>query len=527
MSARSKKIAAEQPGHLPTLAHLLIEAGVTHPPEAAYHIEMGQQPWRHQCDLVNRLLVFDRYGVYDEPGTGKTLPTLAAAIYNVLVGNRLVVVMPPALLFQIMLTIRAVFKNSGKYVSIHVYDQSPAKRRSLEADWSKDISSRPSLLLMSYDIFRKEWETAQKLGYVGLVADEAHALKSPGTQVYRAALDFLGKPGERLFWPMTGTPIPNELTDAYGLISLVTPDLYSGYDQFERLHCRFTRMKIQVKGRERMVPKLVGYFDEDLIKQRLFKQARRVLRSHVLDVDEPQLVPMPVQLSRSHRDLYRLIMRRRYVTVNGEIIQANNQQRLRQMLLQCIAVPQRYSETKIDNALEAWLDQLRDTIDVKKNKLVVVTHFQATSDYLVEKFRAEGTNPAAVYGGKYGMTAQKAMDLFNNDPNCREMVLQPKSGGAGLDMQHASHFMALYEPPSTPGDLDQLVARICRGGQKEPVSIYYPQVLRTAMIARFENCVDKKGRSDSVTLTASDFLKEMLGDDKDEADRLSDLAVSF
>lgn len=526
MSKKSTKVTVDQPPPLPTLAHLLIEAGVTSPPAPAWEIELGQQPWRHQCDLINRLVRYDRYGVYDEPGTGKTLPAMAAGLLMALMGNRVLVIMPPVLLFQLRCTLRAVFKNYNRFLTLHQLSEGPDKRRKLIEEWGK--GKAPDLLLMSYDIFRKEWEQAQRLDYAVLIADEAHALKSPASKVYDCVTRFLGPVGERAFWPMTGTPIPNGLEDAYGLISLVTPGVYMDYAHFERRHCRFTKMKIKVNGRERQIPKLVGYYEEDVISSNLYRNARRVLRRQVLDVDDPQIVPMPVDLHPKHRALYRQIVRTRRCFVNGEMVQANNQPRLRQMLLQCVARPDLFTDEKIPNHLEEWLDQLRESINTKHNKLVVVCHFQDTVDFLVEKFRAEGTNPAVVYGGKYKMSAEKAMGLFNDDPNCREMILQPKSGGAGLDMQKASHYMALYEPMSTPGDFDQTIARVCRGGQTEPVSIFYPQVFGTAMMARFENCVEKKRRSDEVTLSVTDFLKEMFGDEQDQVEEMGpDWTIDF
>ncbi len=515
----SKKKQVEQPPPMPTLAHVLREAGMASPPPQAWEIEMGQNAWRHQTDLLNRLLRFDRYGVYDEPGCGKTLPTMAAVIYNGLIGNKLAVVMPPALLFQIQNTLRAVFRGADRHISWVCLNKGPAQRDKLIGEWKANPAATPEIVLMSYQIFKKEWNRLDGL-LVGLVCDEAQALCNPQTANYRSAKQFLGRPGEKLFWPMTGTPIPNELIDAYGLISLVTPDAYASFDQFDRMHCTYKNVRPKSGGRG--FPVRTGYLWTERIQQALFASARRVLRSHVLDVDDPQFVPMAVELHKKHRDLYRRIIRQRWVQKGEVRIEANNQQRLRQMVLQCVANPHMYSETKVESALEEWLFQLFDTVNVKQNKMVVAFHYQETGDHLYRTLKEAGLNPAIVYGGQYKTTVEKAMAAFDNDPTCRVMLVQPASGGAGLDMQRASHLMALYEPPSTPGALDQLIARICRGGQTEPVSIFYPQVLGTAMIARFENCIDKKQRSDEITLTTADFLKEMFGDgsadDAPEAD---------
>lgn len=511
----SKKKIVDHPVGIETLAHLLREAGLANPPEQAWHIKMGQAPWRHQSDLLNRLMIYDRYGVYDEPGTGKTLPVLAGAIYQTLIGNKLLIVMPPSLLYQLQKTIPKVYQGSEKYVRVMLYNQGPKQRDALIKQWQADPASAPELLLMSYQIFLKEQHTLSM--YAGVVCDEAQALKNPETQIYKALRRYLGEPGSRLFWPMTGTPVPNELVDAYGLISLVTPDAYASFDQFDRLHCKYKLVTLGRGPNAKRFNQRVGYEWPERIQQALFKQARRVLRCHVLDIDEPQFVSMPVELHKKHQQLYRHILRHRHVVVNGELIAAENKQRLRQMMLQVVSNPHMFSEAPIPNAMEEWLDQLMDTINVKKNKLIVVIHFNATADYLFEKLTKEKLNPAIVYGGKYklandsGRASAKAMAMFDNDPTCRVMILHPKSGGAGLDMQKASHFMAFYEPPTSPGDLDQTLARICRGGQEEPVSIYYPEVVGTVMAGRLESCLQKKKLSDEVTFTDSEFLKELFG----------------
>ena len=511
----SKKKVVNHPVGIETLAHLLREAGLANPPEQAWHIKMGQAPWRHQSDLLNRLMIYDRYGVYDEPGTGKTLPVLAGAIYQTLIGNKLLIVMPPSLLYQLQKTIPKVYQGSEKFVRVMLYNQGPKQRDALIKQWLADPDSAPELLLMSYQIFLKESQTLTM--YAGVVCDEAQALKNPETQIYKALRRYLGDPGSRLFWPMTGTPVPNELVDAYGLISLVTPDAYASFDQFDRLHCKYKLVTMGRGNNAKRFNQRVGYEWPERIQQALFKQARRVLRCHVLDIDEPQFVSMPVELHKKHQQLYRHILRHRHVEVNGQLIAAENKQRLRQMMLQVVSNPHMFSEAPIPNAMEEWLDQLMDTINVKQNKLIIVIHFNATADYLFEKLTKEKLNPAIVYGGKYklandsGRASAKAMAMFDNDPTCRVMILHPKSGGAGLDMQKASHFMAFYEPPTSPGDLDQTLARICRGGQEEPVSIYYPEVVGTVMAGRLESCLQKKKLSDEVTFTDSEFLKELFG----------------
>lgn len=65
--------------------------------------EMFDEPFRvepHQITGLNAMLRHERFGLYDEPGVGKTLPAMAYAAAMAAHGNKTVLVMPPVLVWQ-------------------------------------------------------------------------------------------------------------------------------------------------------------------------------------------------------------------------------------------------------------------------------------------------------------------------------------------------------------------------------------------------------------------------------------------
>ena len=97
-------------------------------------------PRKHQIKNLNRLLTNDYWGLYDDPGTGKTLTAHAFFLYWVSEGQKAIAVMPPNLTYQFQEELYNVYQGSDKYVSTHVLDQGPEKRRKLYAEWKKNKS---------------------------------------------------------------------------------------------------------------------------------------------------------------------------------------------------------------------------------------------------------------------------------------------------------------------------------------------------------------------------------------------------
>ena len=105
---------------------------------------------------------------------------------------------------------------------------------------------------------------------------------------------------------------------------------------------------------------------------------------------------------------------------------------------------------------------------------------------------------------------QAAVDSFQNDPNCRLIILNYKSGGTGLTLT-ASSRVAFIEFPWTFSDCEQAEDRAHRNGQKNNVNCYYFLGKDTIDEYMYQVIQTKKSIANGVTGT-DDVVKENVVD---------------
>ena len=93
---------------------------------------------------------------------------------------------------------------------------------------------------------------------------------------------------------MTGSPVENNLTDAYGLIALLSPNRYGSYRSFERIHVLMTYDRF---------PKIIGYQNEDFLWQSLYLKGRRVTKKEAIDLPPRLVSEIQVTLADRHMEL--------------------------------------------------------------------------------------------------------------------------------------------------------------------------------------------------------------------------------
>ncbi|WP_422451946.1 SNF2-related protein [Endozoicomonas sp. ALC066] len=466
-----------------TLDDYFKDSGVKLTIPFAPYITMKFKPRPDQVKALNQSVYYMRYLNASDPGTGKTVSAQAWGLYWISEGTRVLVVMPPALLYQFQQSFFDTYKGLDKYVSCHVLDEAPAKRQKLMDGWDKD-SSWPEFLLLSYHKLRSMAPRLRKAGYEALMADEAHALKNPESMIHKVVHDYVGGWNDSAFLAMTGTPVVNELLDAYGLVKMCNPEAYATLREFERAHCLYEKIrlkkpkKLRNGGMLRHFKKLVGYRDVDTIHKHMYRHGMRVLKEDVLSLHEPVITEVAVKLSTKHLNLYRKLAKERILEIGDELITAIQEQGLRQKLLQIVTCPHLFipPEEKIENGIFKTTEALLDSVGIQSTKVVIFANYQQTVEQLAEHFHE--LNPAIIYGASKNANAER-IKFIENDA-CRLLIANPVSAGAGLDgLQTVSHNMIFVEPTGVPGQFSQCVARLQRGGQKKPVSIYVLKALST------------------------------------------------
>lgn len=520
-----------------TLGTYYRESGVEQDVRWADDIEMlhsdGQTfiPDPHQRTGLNRALSYSRFGLYDVCDMGKTCVMQAYSCLYAQNGYKVVAIMLPILVIQFEEKLSQTFKGIETKVWAHPLNTGPAKRDKLFSKWKAD-GNFPDIMIMSYEMFMKEWRRLLECGYNVLVADEADKLCNCETIVHKAVKQFAeevdGKGEECAMLLSTGTPIRKELEEAYGLISTITPDTYANKGQFDSIHVDYFKQKIErvamVGGKAARKSgtqlTIINYFEKELLTRNLYAQARRITKDQIGRHEKPRITELSVELDPAHKTLYRRLLKERILEIDGMTIDVINAQALRQTAMQLIATPHRYVDAgvKIRNALLEALEAYASSMNIENTeetehvargeKLTVFCHFRSTVEHLIAHFKH--LNPASIYGGT--RDAQKEKRKFLKDDSCRILIGNATSMGAGVDdLQHVCSKAVFYEPCSVPRTFIQSVERINRRGQQYQTYIMIMKALGTIAPKLTDIMLERNQEIKFVNRDKFSYLDELYG----------------
>lgn len=117
--------------------------------------------------------------------------------------------------------------------------------------------------------------------------------------------------------------------------------------------------------------------------------------------------------------------------------------------------------------IKAVCEFVHDVIDGGE-KLILFGYLKE----VVAELKKEFPKAVTVTGSDSVNQKQYAVDSFQNNPDCKLIILNFKSGGTGLTLTAASR-VAFIEFPWTFSDCEQAEDRAHRNGQKNNVNCYY------------------------------------------------------
>jgi SNF2 family DNA or RNA helicase len=464
---------------------------------------LSKTPYPHQIADLNFLACFERSGVYSEPGTGKTLSIQGYGLYLVHFGNKIIYVMPPILIPQFKQSLEATYVGVEKYVTVFEFNLTPEKRGKILEKW--DNEGYPDILLMSYRMFVTNYQALVDVGYSCVIVDEATAVKSPTSQVFMAVKSFVDDNSNGVVL-VTGTPVDTNVEDCYGLISIVTPDAYSSVRNFEYKHMD----KVLVSIAERApFSQITGYKNLGLLHDNLFRQARRVLKSEVVDLPPRIITEHLIRLSPKHSKLYRKIVNERMLEIGDELIDLTTAQSLYQAIQRVLICPELFDDSKCDNTLLEMLDSIIESLSGRK--VLVYAWFNASIDAIAERYKH--LNPAVLNGKVTGDVREQNKQRFINDDSCKMLIANPKSGGVGVDgLQHVCSHVVYAEVCPYVGTFQQSIDRLHRNGQKsESVNIYLLVAKDTVAVKLRNNLCKKDAYQEDVVQDSRTILNDLLG----------------
>jgi SNF2 family DNA or RNA helicase len=345
--------------------------------------------------------------------------------------------------------------------------------------WNGKAGIAADVIVINYDVLSKHVEALKALNPRTIVFDESHYAKNYKAKRTEAAKELAKGVEYRI--ALTGTPVlnrPQELISQLGIIGRLN-DVGGDFWTFAKRYCGAYRDRFgwNMSG--------AAHLDELNEKMRATCYIRRNKADVLKELPAKQRSIVPVALSN----------RREYDRAESELIswlgeQAESDKAFLASIAHLGAAEQqaakyaRREETENSAAqaeqlvriealkqlsaagkLEAVIDWIESFID--SDKLVVFAHHIDIVNAIAARF-----NAPAITGSTPLDKRQEYVDRFQNDPDCKLIVLNIRAGGVGLTLTAASN-VAFIELDWTPAAHDQAEDRCHRIGQTDAVNVWY------------------------------------------------------
>jgi SNF2 family DNA or RNA helicase len=312
------------------------------------------------------------------------------------------------------------------------------------------------LVLTTYEILVRDLALLEKIPWNVAIADEAQALKNPSSQRHLAFKAL--KAHSKVL--VTGTPFENHLTDLWALSEIVQPGLLGEYSALELI-------KQESPDAADEIGSLIGPI---------------MLRREVSDVatDLPPLVVIDEEIEPSE-DFAKV-----YESVRSSLLENSQNNFLATItrLQQICCHPSLIIPNFIDEN-DAKFTRLSEILDelflLGRDKVLIFTTF-TKSISMVRNFVARrfGIETVSIIDGSIPPDErQSVVETFNSASGFRVLVINPKAGGAGLNITGANHVIH-FNRQWNPAVERQATARAFRRKQQKTVflhNFYYSQTI--------------------------------------------------
>ncbi len=323
-----------------------------------------------------------------------------------------------------------------------------------------EVAAGADAVVTSYTLLRIDFEEYSKLGWSGLILDEAQNAKNHQSKIYQCV--------RKLATPfkvaITGTPMENNLMELWSLLSITAAGLFPNPERFRDYYAR----PIENHGNDHA--ELL-----DKLRRRIKPLVKRRTKEQVAaDLPPKQEQVLEVDLHPKHRKLYQTQLQRERQKVLGLIDDLNAHRftilrsltLLRQLSLHAGLVDEANFDlpsAKIDTLVE----HLR-YVAGSGHRALVFSQFTGFLRKVRERLDAEGL----AYCYLDGQTRNRASVIANfKEGTAPVFVISLKAGGFGLNLTEADYCF-LLDPWWNPATETQAIDRTHRIGQTRNVMVY-------------------------------------------------------
>jgi SNF2 family DNA or RNA helicase len=442
------------------------------------------KPFIHQLETADFATLNPRCYILNDMGTGKTLSVLWA--YDFLkrfgyVKGSLLVIGPLSTLERTWAD--EVFRHFT-HLNVAVLHGTAERRLKL-------LEQGADVYVINHDGIKspkilEALEARVKSGDISVVVpDELASFRNASTDRWKA-LNRLIKPAQ-FAWGLTGTPIPNEPTDAWAQCRLITPGTVPKY------FGAFRDAVMQQFGPYKWVSR-AGALDH---VHSVMQPAVRFNRKDCIDLPPTTYQTQQVELTSEQAAAYKqMFTKLRADFAQGQLTAANEAVAQSKLLQIVCGVAYGQDGADIEIPAKPRVDLVKEIVEQSQGKVIVFVPFRGALNYLAEAIGQE-YSVAVVHGGVSKAERDRIFGDFQKSPDPRVLVAQPATMSHGLTLTAASTII-WFAPITSNETYEQACARIVRPGQKLNTLIVHIEgsEIERRMYARLQ----KRGSTQGVLL---------------------------
>jgi len=319
-----------------------------------------------------------------------------------------------------------------------------------------------NIIITPYTTMTSDISMLEDMTFDLAVFDEASMLKNPnsGRSIAARQLDVL------VSVAMTGTPVENNLMDAWSLCDLVFPGFMGSQEDFK----------------SRYVHKdLSDTLNSDLedLEASLRQITMRRMKKDVLEqLPEKLDIHIPVTLTENERKGYERIIEEMQCTDGNNssgilpLINKLQQFSAHPALIDNSIPTNANSLSKHSSKFELMMMKVKGIAQADE-KVIIFATFQKVIDLVKSAIKEKfGIDAGIIDGRTPNEERQPLIDQFSSSVGFDVLILHPKTAGMGLNITAASNVIH-YCRQWNPALEEQATARAWRNGQRSVVNVFY------------------------------------------------------
>lgn len=465
---------------------VLRNLGIKVPAPIEHHYTWSGQfaPFHAQQATSAFLTLNQRAFCLNDLGTGKTLSTLWAFDYLRSIGaaKKLLVVSP----------LSTLERTWGDEIFRHFPHLNFAVLYGTKARRTKMLGTDADVYLINHDGVKVlEKELVEKGDIDIVVVDEIASFRNASTERWKALSRVIA--GRTWVWGLTGTPTPNEPTDAWAQCRLIVPHRVPKYQG------KFRDMVMRQFGPFTWLPRDTA----TQIVADAMQPAIRFRRDECVDLPPVIYMERHAELTDQQKRAYQeMVVLLRTEIGDKQALAANAAVKLSKLVQIACGVVYGKNGEEMAVPAPARIEATLELIEQAHGKVIVFVPFTAVLKYVAGEIAKAGYTVATIGGGTPKAQRDEIFGCFQGTDNPEVLVAQPASMSHGLTLT-AADTVIWYGPVTSNEVLQQANARISRPGQKRKQIIAY---LSGTPVER--RIYDRLGKKQSLQGLLLDILKD-------------------